>query len=76
VWGDGSMLYKQSDKIRHCYQRALACRRRAFNTGDRLLKADYLAMEDDWLRLARSHELSESVSEFSAEIRRYLGRRC
>jgi len=60
---------------RHCYQRALECRRRAFNTGDPLLKADYLAMEDDWLLLARSHELSESISDFSAEVRRFLGKR-
>jgi len=60
------------DKVRYCYLRVGSCRERAARTRDPALKASLLAIEENWLRLARGYELTEAVSLFNKEIRRLL----
>ena len=66
------MLRRAPDKVRHCYARALTCRERSQLARDCTVKGNWLALEDRWLALARRYELEESVTDFSAEVRRFL----
>lgn len=68
----GDMLENLDREIRDCYRRAERCARRAQATGDERLRADYLRLEESWLKLARSHELRQRLTLFinEAEIRR------
>src|SRR5262245_57824006 len=66
------MLRRVPDKVRHCYARALGCRERGQLARDRVVKANWVAMEDRWIALAQRYELEETVIEFGAEIRRFL----
>ena len=46
----------RSDAILECYRRAAEARRMADRATDRPAKADFLAIEQRWLSLARSYE--------------------
>ena len=47
----------RSDAILECYRRAAEARRMADRATDRPAKADFLAIEQRWLSLARSYEV-------------------
>jgi hypothetical protein len=64
------MLSNQSEQLRHCYERAENCARKAAGHRDPEIKQDYLDLERRWLLLARSYELSERLTDFSKEARR------
>jgi len=66
------MLRKSSDIVRYCYQRAAECRERALRANDSALKDTMVVAEDSWITLAHSYELTETLSNFGAELRRYL----
>jgi hypothetical protein len=69
------MLNKLSKQIRECLQHAEDCARQAAAQTCPTLKADFLDMERRWLFLARSYELTERVSDFSAGTNRRTKRR-
>ena len=62
------MLQKLSDQIRACHERAAEAKRKAEATADPALNADYLAAADRWMALARSYELSDRVTDFTAAV--------
>jgi PAS domain-containing protein len=59
------MLQSLSDKVQLCYERAAEAKERAEETSDLEAKADFLAMEQRWLLLARSYQFSESLDDFT-----------
>ena len=68
------MLYGLSKQIAHCYFRAAQCKNLAdlsVNARDRQF---YLEREQEWLKLARSHEFSERVGQWIKEVERRKGR--
>jgi PAS domain S-box-containing protein len=62
------MLQKLSEQIQACYERAAEAKRRAEESADAALKADFLALEQRWLVLARSYTFTESLGAFTAEM--------
>ena len=62
--GKCSMLQKLEDHIKACLKRASDAERRAAEVADPDLKADYLALANQWTHLARSYEFSESLERF------------
>ncbi len=64
------MLNNMSEQIRECLRHAENCARQAAAQSSPSLKEDFLDMERRWLLLARSYELTERVTDFSAEINR------
>jgi hypothetical protein len=70
-----AVLRRVPDKVRHCYARALSCRERGHLARDPVVKANWLAMEDRWLALGQRYELEECVTQFGADVRRFLGRK-
>ena len=63
------MLQNLSKDIRECYHRAEECRHKAQTASTELMKANFLQMEQRWLSLARSYEVTESVSNFTNSFR-------
>ena len=63
------MLQNLSKDIRECYRRAEECRHKAQTASTELMKANFLQMEQRWLSLARSYEVTESVSNFTESFR-------
>jgi hypothetical protein len=59
------MLQNLSREISDCYNRAEECRRLADGAGTEM-KAEFLDMEYRWLSLARTYELVETLSSFTA----------
>jgi hypothetical protein len=55
-----------SQEIRECYGRAEQCKRLAEGALTPTAKADYLAMAERWLSLARSYEFAERLSDYTA----------
>ncbi len=68
------MLEKLSEQIRDCYAHATECARKASAQTDQQLKQDFLDMEQRWLTLAKSYELSQRLEDFSDEAGRRSGR--
>ena len=60
------MLDRLSEQIRACHQRASEAARKAQDCTDPSLKADFLAMEQRWLALAHSYELTNRLEDFTA----------
>jgi hypothetical protein len=58
------MLQKLGDHIQACLDYAKKAERRAAETTDPDLKADYLALAGQWTHLARSYEFAESLERF------------
>jgi hypothetical protein len=63
------MLQNLSKDIRECYRCADECRQLAETAMSELARADYFAMEQRWLTLARSYEVTERLSGFNAEFK-------
>jgi hypothetical protein len=61
------MLQSLSAEIHCCYEHAEQCARRAKNVTDNKLRADYLRLEQGWLKLARSYELGRRLELFTNE---------
>jgi hypothetical protein len=57
------LLHNLSERVRLCYERAAEARERAESLPDPEAKADFLAMEQRWLLLARSYEFGESLPD-------------
>ncbi len=70
------MLNNLSEKIRECLRHAEDCAQSAAAQTDARLKADFLDMERRWLFLARSYELTEQLTDFSAENKRQAKLHC
>jgi hypothetical protein len=64
------MLQNLSEQIRDCHHQAEECRRLAATASTEDAKADFLAMEDRWLSLARSYEFAERLSNFTLPFRK------
>jgi len=62
------MLQKLGTQVKECYRRAAESRASAERASDPKFKADLLDMEERWLALARSYELSESLSAFTNDL--------
>jgi hypothetical protein len=54
-------------EARACLIRADECRRAAEKMDDPFVRADYLDMEDRWLRLAKSYEIAEHLRHVLAK---------
>jgi hypothetical protein len=59
-----AVLQKLGDHIETCLGYADKAERRAAETTDPELKADYLALAGQWTHLARSYEFAESLERF------------
>ena len=68
------MLRKFSDAVRECYRLASQSRELALRQTDPNRRAAFFKAEDRWILLAQSYELVESLSDFSGEVRRFLGK--
>jgi hypothetical protein len=68
------MLQQLSDVVRACYCRAGESRRRAEIAPDPSTADTYYQLEESWLRLAESCQLSQRVSTFlqSVSISKYI----
>jgi hypothetical protein len=63
------MLQQQPhDDVTFCHQHATHCRKKALQTSDPSLKAEYLSLEHRWSCLARSYGLSGGISDFTNEV--------
>jgi hypothetical protein len=51
------MLISLSEHARQCHQRAIECGKKAFNAGTEEARDEYLALQRDWLTLARSYQI-------------------
>jgi hypothetical protein len=58
------MLRKMEDRIKNCLDHAAKARSRADETPDPVRKAEYVSMELNWIRLARSYEFAQSLKSF------------
>ena len=58
------------EQVRECLQHAEHCARQAAAQTNSKLKEDFLEMEQRWLFLARSYELTERLGDFSDEAKR------
>jgi hypothetical protein len=68
------MLEKLSEQIQDCYAHAADCARKAAAQTDPRLKQDFLDMEQRWLALAKSYEISQRLDAFTEEADRRAGR--
>jgi hypothetical protein len=64
------MLQKLTEEIAECYGHARECQECAKQALDATAQSEFLEMEQRWIMLARSYELSERISNFQAEVRR------
>ena len=58
------MLRSVSARARQCHEWASKARERALETADPVLRDEYLASEERWLKLAESYELTERLTDF------------
>jgi hypothetical protein len=72
LYGNGvrAMLNNLSEQVRECHQHAELCAWRASVQTESQLKDIYLEMGQHWLMLARSHEFTERLEDFSNETKR------
>src|SRR5262245_15470850 len=59
-------------KTRECYEHAAEASSRAKRTEQAAVRKAYFELERQWLRLARSYEVSEQVTDFTGELTRPL----
>ena len=64
------MLKIISSKTRECYEHAAQVSSRAKRTEHTAGRKAYFELERQWLRLARSYEVSEQVTDFTGELSR------
>jgi PAS domain-containing protein len=65
--GGVAMLRKLSVQVQACFDRALDAKRKADGTADPGRKAELRQFEKSWLALAESYELTERLTDFTAE---------
>jgi hypothetical protein len=63
------VLNNLNEQIRECLQHAENCARKAAAQTDSKLREDFLELEQRWLFLARSYELTERLGDFSDEAK-------
>jgi PAS domain S-box-containing protein len=61
------MLRKLSAQVQMCFDRALDAKRKADGTAHPARKAEFRQFEKSWLALAESYELTERLTDFTAE---------
>jgi hypothetical protein len=61
------MLRKLSAHVQMCFDRALDAKRKADGTAHPARKAEFRQFEKSWLALAESYELTERLTDFTAE---------
>jgi len=66
------MLQSLTKEIAACYQKAGDCRARAERSLDAAQRKHYLEAERRWLLLAKSYEMQQRLTHFTAEVRRRL----
>jgi hypothetical protein len=66
------MLNNLGEQVRECHRHAELCAWRASVQADSQLKDVYLEMEQRWLLLARSHEFTQRLADFSDETKRLV----
>jgi hypothetical protein len=66
------VLNKLSEQVQECHRHAEHCARQASVQTYPKLKNDFLEMEQRWLMLARSHEFTERLADFSNETKRQV----
>ncbi len=66
------MLQSLTKEIAACYQKAGDCRARAERSQDPAQRKHYRDAERRWLLLAKSHEMQQRLTHFTAEVRRRL----
>jgi hypothetical protein len=59
-----------SKDIRDCYAHAASCARDAQTAGTGELRNDFLQLEKNWLKLARSYELALQLTAYTKETKR------
>jgi len=64
------MLLSLSEESRECRRYAKDCAQKAAAQTDTKLKQDFLTLEQSWLSLARSYELTDRLRDFSTEAMR------
>src|SRR5579872_3920894 len=64
------MLQRLSEQVRECLRRAAEAKAQADAVSDPELKKSYSELEGNWLFLARSYMLSESVQDFVGRQRK------
>jgi hypothetical protein len=64
------LLENLSEILRQCYEHAEECARQAQAVQNKKLRADYLRLEERWLKLARSYELGQRLKLFINETAR------
>lgn len=58
------MLRSLSDEVRYAHQRAADLANKAKQATNEAVRADFLSMERNWLKLARSYDFSERLGGF------------
>jgi hypothetical protein len=61
------MLYKQSENVRYCYERARECLRRAKQSKLPEQREAFVQIARHWMNLARSYEFTEQLTDFTSE---------
>jgi hypothetical protein len=74
AWEVRVMLNNLSEQVRECLRHAEGCAQRAAAQADPKLKQDFLQLEQKWLSLARSFQLTERLTDFSGEAQRQADR--
>jgi hypothetical protein len=71
------MLPNETEEVRECLRRAEECARQAKAQFDTKFRQAFLDLEQRWLRLARSYELSERLDSAADSLEpRQLTARC
>src|SRR6516165_638398 len=65
---DDPVVQATHHQVARCYQRASVCRAKAENAYNEAAKQEYLDMEHRWLKLARSYELSERITDYTNQV--------
>jgi hypothetical protein len=61
------MLEPSTSKAKECHRHAADARARALQTDDVQARADFLEIEQRWLRLAESFEFAARLTSFAEE---------
>ena len=65
------MLHRVHDHISNCYKQAAEARRRSIETADPERRSELCFIEQSWMRLAQSYELSNRLEQFLLERSRH-----
>lgn len=68
------MLDRLNDQIRHCHERAIECGRKAREAQTEEARKEFLALQQNWLALAASYEVSARIAGFVRDAKRNISR--